>query len=357
MTTATNTTTTDLKRLGTKETAARIRADIKNLQKHKMLPAGKFSVTMDSFSGGSSIDVRVVDVDAVMFNVDRFAAEKREPRNFPEGIPWTTVEGARIVALLNKVVGVYHRDESDPMTDYFNCNFYFHIGASGQEDKERSAFAATPVTVETMHVAANKLIAKAFEAGDFAPVTVEPPVAVVEAPVAVVVETPAVVKVAIFGPNLSSFAQSKGNFHVHAADCGDCKHYGPRKKFGGDDNGDAAVMKVTSKWDAVDSIYGPSAGDFSGTVEENMGDFYFAPCLDNLAVMTAANVAKEATRAGKVVVVVETPSLAEVIEAIRVTDDGEGATHEQLLRAVKVFEVVTADMMDRAYDAMEAMGA
>ena len=277
MTTTTNTTTTDLKRLGTKETAARIRADIKNLQKHKMLPAGKFSVTMDSFSGGSSIDVRVVDVEATMFNTERFAAEKREPRNFPEGIPWTTVEGARIMALLNKVVVVYHRDESDPMTDYFNCNFYFHIGASGQEDKERAVFlalakidaedeaesaAAIEVTndkikafateratalaalddelaatgvltlrTEAMHVAANKLIAKAFEAGDFAPVT-----------------TPAAVTV-------------------------------------------------------------------------------------------------------------ETPSLAEVIEAIRVTDDGEGATHEQLLRAIKVFEVVTADTLDRAYDAMEAMGA
>ena len=359
MTTTTNTTTTDLKRLGTKETAARIRADIKNLQKHKMLPAGKFSVTMDSFSGGSSIDVRVVDVDAVMFNVDRFAAEKREPHTFHDGIPWMTPEGDRIMALLKKVGGVYHRDESDIMTDYFNVNFYFNVSAGGQEDKERSAFAATPAAVEAVveaaHVAANKLIAKAFEAGDFAPVTIGAPVAVVvEAPVAV--EAPAVVKVAIFGPNLSAFAQSKGNFHVHAADCGDCKHYGPRKKFGGDDNGDAAVMKVTSKWDAVDSIYGPSAGDFSGTVEENMGDFYFAPCLDNLAVMTAANVAKEATRAGKVAVV-ETPSLAEVIEAIRVGDDGDNATREQLLRAIKVLEGVTADMMDRAYDAMEAMGA
>jgi hypothetical protein len=231
MTTTTNTTSTDLKRLGTKETAARIRADIKNLQKFKLLPAGKFSVTMDSFSGGSSIDVRVVDIEATMFNTERFAAEKREPRNFPEGIPWTTVEGARIMALLNKVVGVYHRDESDPMTDYFNCNFYFHIGASGQEDKERSVFealakidaedeaesaAAVKVTndkikafaaeratalaaldgelaatgvltlrTEALHVDANKLIAKAFEAGDFAPVAVEvTPVAVV-APVAV----------------------------------------------------------------------------------------------------------------------------------------------------------------------------
>ena len=237
MTTTTNTTTTDLKRLGTKETAARIRADIKNLQKFKLLPAGKFSVTMDSFSGGSSIDVRVVDVEATMFNTERFAAEKREPHTFHDGIPWMTPEGDRIMALLKKVGGVYHRDESDIMTDYFNVNFYFAVGARGQEDKERAVFlalakidaedeaesaAASKVTndkikafaaeratalaalddelaatgvltlrTEAMHVAANKLIAKAFEAGDFAPVAVATPVAVV-APVAAKVRKPKV---------------------------------------------------------------------------------------------------------------------------------------------------------------------
>ena len=190
MTTTTNTATTDLKRLGTKETAARIRADIKNLQKFKLLPAGKFSVTMDSFSGGSSIDVRVVDVEATMFNTERFAAQKREPHTFHDGIPWMTPEGDRIMALLKKVGSVYHRDESDIMTDYFNVNFYFAVGARGQEDKERSAFEAATVTVEAVveaaHVAANKLIAKAFQAGDFAPVAVEVAPAPGVAPVAVV---------------------------------------------------------------------------------------------------------------------------------------------------------------------------
>ena len=142
MTTTTTTTTADLKRLGTKETAARIRADIKNLQKHKLLAAGKFSVTMDRFAGGSSIDVCVVDIEATMFNTERFAAQKREPHTFHDGIPRMTDEGTRIIALLNKVVGVYHRDESDPMTDYFNCNFYSHVGERGQESKERSVFEA-----------------------------------------------------------------------------------------------------------------------------------------------------------------------------------------------------------------------
>jgi hypothetical protein len=140
--------TTDLKRLGTKETAARIRADIKNLQKHGALPAGKFSVTMDRFAGGSSIDIRVVDVDAVMFSAERFAAELRDPRAYHYDEPRMTAEGERIMDLLKKVVGVYHEDKSDIMSDYFNVNFYEHIGARDQEDKERAAFDAAMAEAE-----------------------------------------------------------------------------------------------------------------------------------------------------------------------------------------------------------------
>jgi hypothetical protein len=135
-------TTTNLKRLGTKETAARIRTDIKNLQKHGALPAGKFSVRMDSFAGGSSITVDVVDVAAVMFNVDRFIAEKRDPRAYRHDEPRMTAEGERIMALVHKVVNVYHEDKSDIMSDYFNVNFYAHVHANGQEEKERAAFDA-----------------------------------------------------------------------------------------------------------------------------------------------------------------------------------------------------------------------
>jgi hypothetical protein len=140
--------TTNLKRLGTKETAARIRADIKNLQKHGGLPAGKFSVTMDRFAGGSSIDVRVVDVDAVMFSGERFAAELRDPRAYHYDEPRMTPEGERIMALLNKVAGVYHEDKSDIMTDYFNVNFYLRVSAGEQESKERKAFDAAMAEAE-----------------------------------------------------------------------------------------------------------------------------------------------------------------------------------------------------------------
>lgn len=141
---------TDLKKLGTKETAARIRADIKNLQKHGGLPAGKFSVTLSRFAGGSSITVRVVDVAAVMFNVDRFIAEKREPHAYRYDEPRYTPEGERIMALLKKVVGVYHSDKSDIMSDYFNVNFYEHIESRDQEEKERALFDAAEAAAQVI---------------------------------------------------------------------------------------------------------------------------------------------------------------------------------------------------------------
>ena len=108
-------------------------------------------------------------------------------------------------------------------------------------------------------------------------------------------------KVAIFGPNLSGVAQRMGNFHVHAEGCGDCKHYGYNRKFGGDNAPGKAdmIIEATSKWDVADFIYGPDAGDFDGTVEENMSDFHFAPCV-RLPDMTDANRAEEAARAAPV---------------------------------------------------------
>lgn len=163
---------TDLKNLGTKETAARIRADIKNLQKHGALPAGTFSVTMSRFAGGSSITVRVVDVAATMFNVDRFIAEKREPHAYRYDEPRHTKEGERIMALLKTVVGVYHSDKSDIMSDYFNVNFYEHIESRDQEEKERAAFDAAEAAMAEAEVAvveAEAVEAEAVEAEVEAP--------------------------------------------------------------------------------------------------------------------------------------------------------------------------------------------
>jgi hypothetical protein len=83
--------------------------------------------------------------------------------------------------------------------------------------------------------------------------------------------------VTIFGPNLSSQAQQKGDMHVHAADCADCKHYGPGRKFGGEDKG--WTIDATSCKSIVLDIYPPDEFDYD---EENWGDYddlYTAPCI------------------------------------------------------------------------------
>lgn len=87
--------------------------------------------------------------------------------------------------------------------------------------------------------------------------------------------------VRVFGPNLNGPAQKKGMFHVHAPGCGDCKHYGPGSKFGGDDAG--WEMAVGSRLDVVEEVYGDQLDENPGVQAKDwLDDFHFAPCLKSL---------------------------------------------------------------------------
>ncbi len=84
-------------------------------------------------------------------------------------------------------------------------------------------------------------------------------------------------KVKIFGPNLSGAAQRKGDFHVHAADCADCKFYGPGRKYGGDSK--PTAMEAETEKAVVLSIYPPD--DFEYDEKDWTGfaaGVWFAPC-------------------------------------------------------------------------------
>lgn len=118
------------KYLGTKEVAALVRADLK-----AQLPQWKFSVTYESFSMGSSIHVRLMSgpEEAVaegpqygQLNRYTFAhPDSRYPlRN--NGVDLTQA-GWDVMSKANEVVSKYHWDESEPQTDYFCCNFYYHL--------------------------------------------------------------------------------------------------------------------------------------------------------------------------------------------------------------------------------------
>lgn len=93
-------------------------------------------------------------------------------------------------------------------------------------------------------------------------------------------------KVSICGPNLRD--QSKGQFHVHAADCGDLKHYCDGK-FGGEDPWE---VEVKSRLDACAELYADHLTDYGLTEEDAEGqamlkdwlsDLWFAPCCKELS--------------------------------------------------------------------------
>jgi hypothetical protein len=106
--------------------------------------------------------------------------------------------------------------------------------------------------------------------------------------------------VRICGPNL--YDQSKGDFHVHADGCGDLKHYGPGRRFGGDADGarETLVVDATVRG-CVLAVYDngildeavaeyPYGHDGQTVTKEELadspmyaGDFWFAPCCGKLA--------------------------------------------------------------------------
>jgi len=94
-------------------------------------------------------------------------------------------------------------------------------------------------------------------------------------------------KVTIFGPNLRD--QRKGQFHVHATGCGDCKHYGPRGKFGGEDSG--WTINAETALDVSADIHCDILGDYGLTEDDAEGremlaswlsEIHFAPCVKAL---------------------------------------------------------------------------
>ena len=144
--------------MDTKEIAKAIRKDLKTLD------GFKFSVTMERYAGGSSIDVSVMESPARLIrtideipehnnthNYSRvqiaemqlknyhqlnhhFAHEEYSDESWNNGV-FLTKDGHSAVKEINGVIEKYHWDKSDPMTDYFNTNFYYHIGL-GKWDKD-----------------------------------------------------------------------------------------------------------------------------------------------------------------------------------------------------------------------------
>lgn len=134
-----------------------IRADIKAQVKAGNLPGGdvRYSVRLQKYSGGYSINISVKNLLEVWEPCDGFAVQspeqealygKRSCQNYwcEEGrgrgkvgaephdrMSW---EGVRVEQLLKDIANAYNYDGSESQVDYFDVNFYVHVNIQNLRD-------------------------------------------------------------------------------------------------------------------------------------------------------------------------------------------------------------------------------
>lgn len=87
-------------------------------------------------------------------------------------------------------------------------------------------------------------------------------------------------EVCVPGPNLTD--QSKGEFHVHTADCRDLANYGPGTRYGGDPIKATDYCSISSKLELVQIVYGDILDESGAIPEEYLSSFHWAPCVNDL---------------------------------------------------------------------------
>lgn len=110
----------------TVEIAKLVRVDIREAIKSGALPRIKVSVTTDSFSGGSSLTVRVREVPPGFKRWTRAYVIANCNRTNYYDTP-ITAEADALIKALESIVSQYHRDNSDSASDYWDVNFYKHV--------------------------------------------------------------------------------------------------------------------------------------------------------------------------------------------------------------------------------------
>lgn len=129
------------------ELAAAIREDLK-----RELPDYKFSVTKHTYSGGQSIDIRILSGPAPAYppgleqkyghGVNHYQTRDDEPRyeHHPQygyhvcnnGYP-ITEEIWWVIKKVREIDEARNYDRSDVMTDYFDVNHYLHVSLGRSE--------------------------------------------------------------------------------------------------------------------------------------------------------------------------------------------------------------------------------
>lgn len=147
--------------LGTKEITRRVREQLKSEFKDC-----KFSVTFETFSGGSEVKIHLMSAKARVIremseipeaaflrlgtsytreNIEKLQAERYHQLSEPQlrhdydPLEWCngvylTEAGHKLLRRVVEIADQYNYDESDIQTDYFNTNFYLHLSL-GKWDK------------------------------------------------------------------------------------------------------------------------------------------------------------------------------------------------------------------------------
>jgi hypothetical protein len=113
--------------------AKRVRADLRTLIQLGHLPVGKYSVTIQRFSGGQALRVKMSELVSahLILNPERVQFEHQNPHEFCE-LPQFSKTGQVILQMAESVVNAYNYDGSDSSVDYFNVNFYDNVGFSSE---------------------------------------------------------------------------------------------------------------------------------------------------------------------------------------------------------------------------------
>lgn len=108
--------------LTTKNIAKKIREELK-----ASLPDCKFSVRTEYFSLGSAIHIALMSTESSPFADGSVMGDMQINNYYINENSKLSDFGKQTMIQVNEIVRNYHRDDSDIMTDYFNCNFYYHL--------------------------------------------------------------------------------------------------------------------------------------------------------------------------------------------------------------------------------------
>jgi hypothetical protein len=108
----------------------------KNMRKYvkEIYPTYKFSITIETYAGGSSIYVKLMEAPISIFN-EGFEEDDIQVNhyNISNDSRLNSIGKSVLSDVYNQLLS-YNYDDSDAMIDYFNTNFYTHLGV-GKWDK------------------------------------------------------------------------------------------------------------------------------------------------------------------------------------------------------------------------------